>query len=59
MEELIKQAIKTLAENPYINEIELTNEYGAKIRLVRNAPSITYHSSGWCAPITNPYTYPK
>jgi len=47
MEELIKQAMKALQENPLVNEVELADGIN-KVRVVRNAPAI------YC---TWPWTY--
>jgi len=49
METLIKMAMEALEKNPLIDEIELA-EGQYKVRVVRNAPNITYWTS-------SPYQY--
>jgi len=58
MQELIDMALKTLLENPHINEVEVTNTNGGKIRLVRNTPIPTYYSPGWYTRPTEWYVHP-
>ena len=40
MEELLKIAKKFLEENPGINEVELTDSFRGKVRVVRNTPAV-------------------
>ncbi len=60
MDELIQKATKFLQENPYINEIELTDGFNNKVKIVKNAPviyqawpsipNIQFHSFGYQIP---------
>ena len=60
MESLLEQAKKFLEGNLFVNEIELTDCLGNKVRVVRNSPIIypynpfAYH---WQSPSINPYTW--
>jgi len=40
MEELLKVAKKFLEENPGINEVELTDSFRGKVKVVRNIPVV-------------------
>jgi hypothetical protein len=42
MDDMLKKAGEFLKENPYLNEVELTDTTGIKVRVVRSAPTINY-----------------
>lgn len=54
MDELIKKAQKFLEKNYGINEIELSDTLGNRVRIVRNAPTVISNPSP-C--YQNPYMY--
>ena len=53
MDSLLEKAYKFLSEHTEINEVELTDGT-IKVRVVRNAPIITYPS--WTTPWQHPQT---
>jgi hypothetical protein len=42
MDDMLKKAGEFLKENPYLNEVELTDATGIKVRVVRSTPIINY-----------------
>jgi len=50
VEELMKKAQEFMAGNPSINEIELSDVWGNKVRLVRNSIIIYQNPIQWYQP---------
>ena len=55
MKQLLAQAAKFMEENPSLNEVELTDSFGNKVRVARYSPAITYYTTP--AFMTTPYQY--